>query len=219
VYGNFTNASCNYPSLNLHGKHVVLGCRFVAVTGTNIFHTLTNDVLDHDIEDNQQTKINIYAGRGVLIESKGPSWVYSSSNEHSTLYNWQLSGAENIYLGQIQSETPYFQAGQLDATLPYGTGIFAHDPSFDFCTTLEGGTKPNIDTCRESWALRIMNSSQVYLYGGGFYSFFNNYRDSCSKTANFCQDRLVDISFSEDIWLYNVYTVGAKEVISPQGSM
>jgi glucan 1,3-beta-glucosidase len=152
-----------------------------------------------------------------LIESKGPSWVYSSSNEHSTLYNWQLSGAENIYLGQIQSETPYFQAGQLDASQPYGIGYFAQDPSFEFCTILESGTKPAIDTCRTSWALRVINSSQVFLYGGGFYSFYNNYENTCSKTGKTCQDRLVDISFSEEIWLYSIYTVGAKEVISPQG--
>jgi glucan 1,3-beta-glucosidase len=172
----------------------------------------TNMRVDHDSDDANSEKINVYAGRGVLIESKGPSWIHSASNEHATLYNWQLSGAENIYLGQIQSETPYFQAAQLASTLPYVPGKFKNDPTFDHCG------EPGIpDTCREAWALRIVDSSQVYLYGGGFFSFFQNYDESCSATGGACQDRLVETSFSEQLWLYNLYTVGAQEVISPLG--
>jgi hypothetical protein len=68
-----------------------------------------------------------------------------------------------------------------------------------------------------AWAPRILNSAHIYLYGGGFYSFFNNYEDSCAKKGKVCQDRLIDLSHSEEIWIYNIYTVGAKEVISPQG--
>jgi hypothetical protein len=144
-------------------------------------------------------------------------------------------------LGQIQSETPYYQAGQLISDKPFtpGQSIFPDDPDFGFCS---GGNLPSpnalrnpsdlalasgpsgfgfrkhaIDTCREAWALRIIDSSHVYLYGGGFYSFFNDYKDTCGKTGKACQDRLIDIDFSEEIWIYGLYTVGSQEVISPQG--
>jgi hypothetical protein len=169
--------------------------------------------------------LNVYGARGVLIESKGPSWIQSASNEHSTLYNWQLNGAKNIYLGQIQSETPYFQAGQLEATLPYFPGLseFNEDPTYDHCPRLARRDESSeiardFDTCRESWALRILRSSDIYLYGGGFYSFFKDYKDTCAKTGGVCQDRLIDTSYSEQVWIYNLYTVGAKEIISPQGT-
>lgn len=132
-------------------------------------------VADHDIDSKEQTRINIYGARGILIESQGPSWIQSVSNEHSTLYNWQLSGAQNIYMSQIQSETPYFQAGQTTSLEPYPPGErFADDPEFPDCDETKQGKQ---DTCREAWALRIINSKHVYLYGGGFYSFFKDYLD------------------------------------------
>jgi hypothetical protein len=74
-----------------------------------------------------------------------------------------------------------------------------------------------IDTCKEAWALRIIDSSHIYLYGGGFYSFFKDYKDTCAKTGGTCQERVVDIDYSEEIWIYSLYTVGSEEIISPQG--
>lgn len=171
-------------------------------------------VADHDIETANDDRINVYGARGVLIESQGPSWVHSASNEHSTLYNWQLSEASNVYLGHIQSETPYFQAGQSTSLQPFPPQKhFPHDPSFSDCPATAPGA---VDTCKEAWALRIIKSSNVFLYGGGFYSFFQNYKDDCAKTHG-CQDRLVDMDRSENVFLYNLWTVGAKEAISPQG--
>jgi hypothetical protein len=41
--------------------------------------------------------------------------------------------------------------------------------------------RKSVDTCRESWAFRILDSTHVYLYGGGFYSFFQDYKDTCAK--------------------------------------
>jgi glucan 1,3-beta-glucosidase len=122
-------------------------------------------VADHDIDSRDQTRINVYGARGILIESQGPSWFQSVSNEHSTLYNWQLAGANNIYLSQIQSETPYFQAGQTPSTEPFEPGTdFNNDPAFPDCDVGKSGKS---DTCQEAWALRIIDSTNVYLYGGG----------------------------------------------------
>jgi hypothetical protein len=129
----------------------------------------------------------------------------------------QLAGAKNIYLGAIQSKTPYFQAGQTPSLEPYipGSSGFRDDPEFPDC---EGkGSKDSPDTCREAWALRIIKSKNVYLYRGSFYSFFNNYLIDCAKAGKVCQDKLVKTDYSENVWLYNLYTVGVQEPFSPQG--
>lgn len=62
-------------------------------------------VADHELDLDGKDQIDIYNGRGMLIESTGPVWLYGSSSEHSTLYNYQIANAANIYLAQIQSET------------------------------------------------------------------------------------------------------------------
>lgn len=62
-------------------------------------------VSDHDMEIYSQSQINIYNGRGILIESQGPVWLYGQAWEHSMLYNMQIANAKEIYVGIYQSET------------------------------------------------------------------------------------------------------------------
>jgi len=64
-------------------------------------------VADHELDMNPYIgqQIDIYNGRGVLIESTLGVWLVGTSFEHSQLYNYQVSNAENVYLGAIQSET------------------------------------------------------------------------------------------------------------------
>jgi glucan 1,3-beta-glucosidase len=154
--------------------------------------------------------------------------IYGTSNEHSTLYNWQFLGAENVYLGHIQSESPYYHAANLDApadaAYPPGTGSFPSDPMFDHCDgSGKGAAKAakaanGLDTCRVAWAVRIVGSRNIFLYGGGFYSFFNNYQDTCAKKGLVCQQHLIDTDFSDDLYLNGLYTVGAQKMVSPQGN-
>ena len=64
-------------------------------------------VADHELDLADHNQVSIYNGRGVLIESaQGPVWMYGTSSEHSQLYNYQLSSAQNVYMGAIQTETP-----------------------------------------------------------------------------------------------------------------
>lgn len=62
-------------------------------------------VSDHELDLDDHAQINIYNGRGVLIESHGPVWMYGTASEHNTLYNYQLVNAENVYMALIQTET------------------------------------------------------------------------------------------------------------------
>lgn len=61
---------------------------------------------DHELDLADHNQINIFNGRGVLVESQGPVWMYGTASEHSQLYNYQLANAKNIYMGAIQTETP-----------------------------------------------------------------------------------------------------------------
>lgn len=125
---------------------------------------------DHDIDDQANTQTNIYAGRGLLIESTaGPVWLVGTAVEHHTLYNYQLSGAKNVYASQLQTETPYFQPHP-NSLSPFPPNSALGDPTFD-CTGVSGN-------CAMAWGLRVVGSSDVFLYGANHYSFFNDYSTS-----------------------------------------
>ena len=62
-------------------------------------------IADHELDLDGKDQIDIYNGRGVLVESQGPIWLYGSVSEHSQFYNYQFSSASNIYVQLLQSET------------------------------------------------------------------------------------------------------------------
>jgi glucan 1,3-beta-glucosidase len=153
------------------------------------------------------TMIEVYSARGILIESGGPTWLYGTASEHNVLYQYQLLNAANVWMGHIQSESPYFQP-RVKASQPFTIGRFPGDPTFEQC---KGGPA----TCEEAWGLRIINSTDVIIHGAGLYSFFNSYTQ-CADAAGTCQERLFETVNSQNIWVYNLFTVGVKEVASPR---
>lgn len=50
----------------------------------------------YDSSDKTANQISLYAARGTLIESGGPSWFYGAGSEHTVLYQYQLYGAKNV---------------------------------------------------------------------------------------------------------------------------
>jgi len=62
-------------------------------------------VADHELDLADHNQINIYNGRGALIESKAGVWMYGTAFEHSTLYNYNIANANDVYMSVIQSET------------------------------------------------------------------------------------------------------------------
>lgn len=62
-------------------------------------------VSDHDLDTSTHQQINIWQGRGLLVESVNPVWILGGSFEHCTLYNYMTRDARNLYMGHIQSET------------------------------------------------------------------------------------------------------------------
>jgi hypothetical protein len=105
------NTDCMAASLLMH----------ITSSASGYFENVWAWVADHDLDDprnaattegsdgipvNVFTQISIYVGRGILIESQGPTWLYGTASEHCQMYQYQLVGASNVYLGHMQTETP-----------------------------------------------------------------------------------------------------------------
>lgn len=119
---------------------------------------------DHDIDGSGQ--VDVYVGRGILIEStEGTFWIYGSGSEHNVLYQYNLVNTKNIFMGQIQTETAYYQPAPV-APAPFKIDADYHDPSFP-------------GDLKSGWGLRIKDSSDILIYGAGLYSFFDKWFAEC----------------------------------------
>jgi hypothetical protein len=129
------------------------------------------------------------------------------------LYQYQTVDAANIFMGMIQTESPYYQAAP-PAPAPFTVAAsyaFPSDPEFSYCS-------PSSQSCGFSWGLRIMNSQHIFIYGAGLYSWFQKYTQDCVLNEN-CQDRITYIEDSGDIWFYSLITKASVEMISPHGGI
>jgi len=170
-------------------------------------------VADHDLEpEANNAQIDVFNGRGVLIEGDGPVWGWATASEHSVLYNYQFNNASNIYLALIQTETPYFQ-GNPDATAPFTVNTKYNDPDFKaYCAAnpTEGSS------CERAWGVRSVNSKDVFIYGAGLYSFFDNYGQDC-VAAQTCQANMVSLENSPGVHLFGLSTKAAVNMVTVDG--
>ncbi|KAI4204576.1 MAG: hypothetical protein LQ346_001585 [Caloplaca aetnensis] len=165
-------------------------------------------VADHELDLADHGQIDIYNGRGVLIESaQGPVWMYGTSSEHHQLYNYQIANAKNVYAGLIQTETPYFQANP-DAMQPFTANAAFSDPDFSRCAT---------PGCKKAWGLRVLGSSDVHVFGAGLYSFFDNYEQDCLATES-CQENMVSLECgNEAVYLWGLSTKASTNMVTVDG--
>ncbi|KAH0563080.1 hypothetical protein GP486_002348 [Trichoglossum hirsutum] len=170
---------------------------------------------DHDLDDARLAQITVYTGRGLYVESTaGNIWMYGTSVEHCTLYQYQFANTKAVYMGQIQTESPYYQPNPL-ATIPFTPNNSLNDP--DFSTSCAGKT----GNCAMAWGLRILDSTDVLTYGAGLYSFFNNYKTSCSDPgAGGCQNSILSLEGAglENVGLYSLNTIGSKSMVDRDGT-
>ncbi|KAL4956505.1 pectate lyase superfamily protein-domain-containing protein [Aspergillus filifer] len=160
---------------------------------------------DHDLDIKSQDQLDVFTGRGILIESQGPTWLYGNSSEHNVLYQYQLSGARNVVMGMIQTQSPYFQPTP-PAPKPLGKSIggFANDPDMTIY-------KATDKTCGSSWGVRIVDSESIYMLGAA----------PTRKTVetNDCQQRAFEVQQSSNVWIVNLVTKAILESISPFGEI
>lgn len=159
-------------------------------------------VADHDIEDPNLTQITIYAGRGMLVESTaGNNILYGSSVEHHVLYEYSFVGTKDIVLGQLQTETAYYQP------LPAAPAPFPLDARYN---------DPEVGV--DGWGLYVKDSWNVKILGAGLYSFFNNYDVTCSNQGNTskCQNQIFNV-INSGVEIYNLNTVGTQSMAAVDG--
>ncbi|KAK4641260.1 hypothetical protein QC761_610850 [Podospora bellae-mahoneyi] len=188
-------------------------------------------VADHDMEDWNQTRIDVFAGRGLLIEGSN-IWMLGNAVEHHTLYQYQLVNASNLWMGQIQTETPYYQPNP-QAPYPFTqVNTTLHDP--DFMTDCPGSSPSTVEQlpgdppCAMAWAMRIIGSKNITVFGAGLYSFFNNYCTNCSTNhaGENCQARIFSIqdangtevvNSTTGLQMYNLNTIGSVSMLTIKG--
>ncbi|KIK21024.1 glycoside hydrolase family 55 protein [Pisolithus microcarpus 441] len=153
---------------------------------------------DHDMDDPELRQINVFTGRGLLSESLGPVWLIGTA-EHAAIYQYNLHGAESHWIGFAQTETPYYQPVP-QAPAPYSINKKYADPTFE-------------GTLGRAWALYVQQSWSITLFGGGFYSFFQNYSTACLANVS-CQDQIFNIDAASTIQVYGLSTVGTEYQLS-----
>ncbi|RAL02989.1 glycoside hydrolase family 55 protein [Aspergillus ibericus CBS 121593] len=170
-------------------------------------------VADHDIDDADNTQITVSVARGLLLESTaGPTWLYGTASEHSILYQYNFANATNTFAGMIQTESPYYQF--TDATESPGPfnasiGLFPNDPTFPDATC-----NATAELCNFAWAVTMNEATNLTIAGAGLYSWYDNYLETCVDTQN-CQQRLVlDAGENSGLYIWNLITIGAVEMIS-----
>lgn len=171
-------------------------------------HVLSNR--DHDLDTPAQSQINIFTARGLLVEGDGPTWFWGGASEHAVLYQYNFDHASNIYIGHMQTESPYYQPTPTAVDI-FPLGVYASDPEFEDCN-------PADHLCLLSWALIIRNSHDILIYGAGLYSWFQSYAQDCLGGEN-CQQRIVQTDYSQGIWMFSQYTKGVLECVSPLGGI
>lgn len=172
---------------------------------------------DHDVDDPNLTQITVYSGRGLYVSSTaGNIWLVGTAVEHHALYQYQLALTQNIFMGQIQTETPYYQPNP-SAQSPFPVNPSLQDPNFG--TSCPAGSPAN---CALAWGLRVVASTNIFVYGAGLYSFFNNYSISCSNAGagSKCQNAIFnyDSAVTTGLYIYNLNTIGSVSMVQRDGT-
>jgi glucan 1,3-beta-glucosidase len=165
---------------------------------------------DHDLDGDYNQLIS--TGRGALVESTRGTWLIGTAFEHNTLYQYNLVAAANLFIAMQQSETPYWQGtgGPAQAPAPWTPNLAFEDPTFSNC-------KQDDPNCRMAWYQRIVSGLNLYIYGSGFWTFFNDIGD-CLGVNGTCQNNAAEIvgNPSQLFW-WNLNTRGCENLLIDDG--
>ncbi len=129
------------------------------------------------------------------------------------LYQYNLHNAKNVAIFMAQTEQPYFQpvltpSWVEDKSMYFASLIQKQRPSdpvigVDICKYEEGIG----DTSEMAISLKVKGAEDLFLYGAGLYSFFNDWSIDCAKL---CQAELISIVESSNIHLYVTSVYGGE---------
>ncbi|KAJ7227992.1 pectate lyase superfamily protein-domain-containing protein [Mycena haematopus] len=196
---NVNSANCPTSSQNLVTCATAFLGFHITKTGSGYFENLWVWNADHDLDDPEQTQINAYSGRGILVESSsGPNWLWGTASEHHVIYQYAFYNTENVFAGLIQTETPYYQPTP-NPPAPFSTSLLYGDPPGDR---------------QDAWGLVITSSFNVFIYGAGLYSFFQTYGQTCVPNNN-CQDSIALIDdTSAAVQIFQLTTVATVNMLT-----
>ncbi|KAH6845143.1 pectate lyase superfamily protein-domain-containing protein [Chaetomium sp. MPI-CAGE-AT-0009] len=161
---------------------------------------------------------NIAVGRGALVESRTATWLVGTSFEHAVLYQYALRGARAVYLGQHQTESPYWQGRgtPLRAPAPWGVDGRFGDPGFEGCA--EGD-----EMCRRAWGLYVDGVRDVVIHGSAMWSFYGGMSDGlwrdpqCGLTGGICQTNMAYVKGAEGMWWFSASSKAAENLVVDAG--
>lgn len=158
---------------------------------------------------------SVYVARGFLIESTSPTWLYGTSSEHASLYQYNFAGAQNIYTTMIQTESPYYQPTPGPPAPWKDTlglkDVFETDPEF------KCAKDGDFSGCDESWAVILQGSQNIHIGGAGTYSWFSYYTQDCID-LHACQKALWYVKGNYDnVRVQHIIGIGAKYVLVSEG--
>jgi glucan 1,3-beta-glucosidase len=158
---------------------------------------------DHDLDGGHDQTISV--GRGFLVEATSATWLHGTASEHNTLYQYNFNNAANVFVGMQQSETAYWQGNGSPslAPAPWATLSSYGDPTFTNCATGDA-------QCRMGWFAYISGCSNMFLYGAGFWTFFNDNNGDC-QGQGVCQTNAINVQNTSSL---NWFGINVKDNVN-----
>lgn len=112
----------------------------------------------------------------------------------------------------MQTELPYFQPTSAAAPQPFTPiDTYSQDPTFTDCTAA---------SCKKSWDLRILKSTNIFIYSAGSYSLFGENYDQGSVAQENCQKSLVQASSdAEVLWRIKTSQRAQRKLLTGRGML
>ncbi|KAH8888367.1 family 55 glycoside hydrolase [Thozetella sp. PMI_491] len=194
--GDFSPASCKAAFILMH----------LTASSSAYIENSWLWTADHDLDGGHGQTISV--GRGLLVEATKGTWLLGMGIEHNTLYQTNFDQASNVFFGFQQSETPYWQGNGSPSLAPdpWSPLPWASDPDYSWCN---GGDAQ----CRMALYLRISGSSNLNLYGGGFWTFFNG-GNGCSGE---CQTNAVLVQNTSKLFYFGISTHLVSNLVRNNG--
>ncbi|KAF7862760.1 hypothetical protein EAF04_007632 [Stromatinia cepivora] len=167
---------------------------------------------DHDIDDRNVTQIQVFTGRGILVESvAGNNWLINTPSEHHSKYLYNFANTKNIFMSMAQSEVPYYQPNPV-ASYPYPYENQLSDPSFSGPLTGTNGAPRQV-----AWAQIMTNSHDIVVYGSSYFIYFKNWSTDCTTSLT-CAEVLFNIDTkSTGITVYGFTTDATQYLVNRGG--
>lgn len=151
------SSQCNDESNPCRAAFMAL---HITPTGSGYFENVWGWSADHAIDGGGVQAVG--SGRGALIESTAPVFFVGVAMEHHVFYAFKTHNAQNVFLGMLQTEGPYWQT-KSPAPSTWNVNSAYHDPNFSNCGSGETG-------CTLQFDLHVDGGSNIFSYGNAFWA-------------------------------------------------